>query len=329
MVVGEGYLGFLNPATPASDDRGVSGCLQAGLIDQNGVSRVARIQSAIDFVRHHGTSVEQARLNLLMGSHTGISEAISELEQGQRPDGGWAPFWVQDASSVDATCYRIAQCEQLGLTNHRMIREAITFLVSRQQRNGSLEEQRELVSVAPPWAGPGDLAAQIYLTANAGYWIRYYQPGAPALSSIQQFLTSHIDPHGSVPSFLHAHWLTAGLLFGLGVKPAAQQIMDKLQVRLPELEASSLAWMMNCLCVMGVSPQSSLIAESLSKLDGLQQANGHWPSEDGDGKAVHTTLEALRAISFVHPLAEGDGSPYGDSWGLRVCDSDGREDNQP
>lgn len=275
-----------------------------GLIYPNGEIGVAQIQTAVDFVRRHGTSVEQTRLNVLMGSAEGTSEAINELARDQREDGGWAPFWAQDASSVDATCYRLAQCEQLGLTNHKMIGRAIAFLANHQHREGSLEEQQELASVAPPWALPGDLAAKIYLTANAGYWIFYYQPKALALPRIAQFLTAHIDPCGKMPSFLHAHWLTAGLLYGLGAKTGAQHIMDALRVRLSELEASNLAWMINGLSVMGVAPHSPLITDALIKLVSLQHANGHWSNEDGDEKDVHTTLEALRAISFVHPLVD-------------------------
>lgn len=118
-------------------------------------------------------------------------------------------FWAQDASSVDATCFRLGQCEQLGLTTNEMIRGAVAFLAIRQQPDGSLDEQPELASAAPPWAAPGNVAAQIYRTANAGYWIRHYQPSNPALPRIQQVLTSHMDPHGRVPSFLPAHWLTA------------------------------------------------------------------------------------------------------------------------
>lgn len=270
---------------------------------------MARIQDAIDFVRSHGTALEQARLNLLMGSRDGIPAAVAELEKGQRPDGGWAPFWAQDASSVDATCFRLAQCEQLGLTTNAMIRGAVAFLAIRQQQDGSMEEQPDLASVAPPWAAPGDVAAQIYLTANAGYWIRHYQPSNPALARIHQFLTSHIGPHGRVPSFLHAHWLTAGLLYGLGAKPSAQQIMDGLRARLSELEASNFAWMINCLCVMGVAPDAPVIADSLSALEALQQDDGRWSGEDGEGQDVHTTLETLRAISFVRPLPKLGGTP--------------------
>jgi hypothetical protein len=270
---------------------------------------VARIQEAIEFVRSHGTPVEQARLNLLIGSRDGIPEAVEELEKGQRADGGWAPFWAQDASSVDASCFRLAQCEQLGLTTNEMIRRAVAFLAIRQQQDGSLEEEPELASVAPRWAAPGDVAAHIYLTANAGYWIRHYQPSNPALPRIQKFLTSHIGPDGRVPSFLHAHWLTAGLLYGLGAKPDAQQIMDGLRARLSELEASNFAWMVNCLCITGVAPDTPLIADSLSRLDALQQDDGRWPSEHGEGQDVHTTLETLRAISFVRPLPKLGGTP--------------------
>ena len=50
-----------------------------------------------------------------------------------------------------------------------MIRGAVAFLATRQQPDDSLEEQPELASLAPPWAAPGDVAAEIYLTANAGY----------------------------------------------------------------------------------------------------------------------------------------------------------------
>ena len=270
---------------------------------------MARIQDAIAFVRGHGTAQEQARLNFLMGSRDETSEAAGELEKDQRPDGGWAPFWAQDETSVDATCFRLAQCEQLGLATNAMIRGAIAFLATRQQQNGSLEEQPELALVAPPWVAPGNVAASIYLTANAGYWISYYQPSNPALPRLQQYLTSHIGAHGRLPSFLHAQWLTAGLLYGLGDKPNAEKIMDDLRGRLLELEASHCAWMINCLCVMGVAPNHPLIADALGKLDTLQQDDGRWPSDDGDWRDVHTTLEALRAVSFVYPLTEVAETP--------------------
>ena len=69
------------------------------------------------------------------------------------------------------------------------------------------------------------------------------------------------------------------------------------------------AWMINCLCIMGVAPDSPLIADSLSRLEALQQDDGRWSGEDGEGQDVHTTLETLRAISFVRPLPKLGGTP--------------------
>ncbi len=136
----------------------------------------------------------KARLNIVLSrSHEAIAEAIDELVREQRSDGGWEPLWAAGSSSVDATCYRLAHCEQLGLTDHELIRRAISFLMTRQQSDGSFEEWTELAAVAPPWAMPGDIAARIYLTAHTGFWIRYYQPSSPALPAVRDFLTSHVD----------------------------------------------------------------------------------------------------------------------------------------
>ncbi len=73
------------------------------------------IQLAIQFVRDHGNKVEHARLNVLLQADDLVQEAVQQLKVTQRADGSWAPFWVPDASSLDATCYRLAQSEQLGI----------------------------------------------------------------------------------------------------------------------------------------------------------------------------------------------------------------------
>ncbi len=83
----------------------------------------------------------------------------------------------------------------------------------------------------------GRFSAQIYLTANAGCWIRYYQPGLFALPPIPTFLMSHIEPKGQLSSFLHSHWLAAALLDELDIRAGGQ--------------AGHIAWMINALSVMG------------------------------------------------------------------------------
>lgn len=78
---------------------------------------MAQIDAAVAFVRNHGTPAELARLNVMLGNQDGVLDGVRELTRMQRPDSGWAPFWTSNASSVDATCYRLAYCEQLGLSH--------------------------------------------------------------------------------------------------------------------------------------------------------------------------------------------------------------------
>ncbi|WP_067625480.1 prenyltransferase/squalene oxidase repeat-containing protein [Alicyclobacillus acidiphilus] len=261
------------------------------------------IQSAIQFVRNHGNNVEQGRLNVLLQADGLVQESIEKLKRSQREDGSWSPFWAPNASSLDATCYRLAQTEQLGVKAAGFIDQAVSFIIGRQHQDGSFEEAPELASVAPPWAMPGDDSAKMYLTANAGYWIRYYRSSAPCVSQIQVFLISQMNDEGYLPTFLNANWLAAGLLYSLGDHKHAESIMNFLVAKLPELEASDLAWLINSLCVMGVSPDHQLISNAKTKLEQLQEEDGHWASEDGEWRDVHTTLECIRAMQFFVPSA--------------------------
>ena len=79
--------------------------------------------------------------------------------------------------------------------------------------------------------------------------------------------------------------------------------MKYLLTKLPELGASNLAWLINALCVVGVSPEHQLISSAKDKLEQLQKEDGHWASEDGEWQDVHTTLESIRAIQFFVPSA--------------------------
>lgn len=253
--------------------------------------------AAVDFVRAHGTPVEQARLDALLSGTWPSADALAALCAGQRPDGGWPPFWAPDYSSVDATCYRLAQAEQVAVNpGAPPIQRALAFLAGRQHRDGWWEEDEAVAAVAPPWAAPGDPAARLYLAANGGFWLGLWGASGEGALRAADYLRRHLDDSGHLPTFLHAHWLAAGLWYRLGQPETAERVLVYLRARLADMEASHLAWLMNALLIAAVPGQHPLLADAATALARQQQPDGRWVSEDGPERDVHTTLEALRAL---------------------------------
>ena len=76
----------------------------------------ADLEAAIAFVEDRGGVVERARLRYLLAAERPSQEATTTLLADQRADGGWPPFWSPGYSSLDATCFRLAQAEQMGIS---------------------------------------------------------------------------------------------------------------------------------------------------------------------------------------------------------------------
>jgi len=103
---------------------------------------VIDVSQAISFIRQQGTPIERTRLDYLRHGKSPSSAIGEELFSGQRPDSGWAPFWKPDYSSLDATCFHLAQAEQLGLMAANPVTRALPFLLGRQRVDGSWQEDR-------------------------------------------------------------------------------------------------------------------------------------------------------------------------------------------
>jgi len=254
------------------------------------------VESAIALVAHRGNKVEQARCKYLLAQEAPSQAIISQLLAGQRDDGGWAPFWAADYSSLDATCFQLAQAEQLGINrSNAAIANAAKFLVGRQQADGSWEEDAAAVAGAPRWVKPGDVAARLYLTANCGFWLAMLGEQGSA-NRAAAYLQARLDEKGHMPSFPHTHWLAAGLWYRLNWQEPAERIARHLGRQLAELAASNLAWLIITLRCAGVPARHTLVDQAASLLEQSQHQDGRWPSEDGADWDVHATLEALRSL---------------------------------
>jgi hypothetical protein len=254
---------------------------------------------AHEFVRQHGDPTEHARLAYLLNGRPPLAEAVETLLTNQRPDGCWPPFWAPDYGSLDATCYRLAQAHQLGLgLTEEPIRRAIAGLVARQREDGRWEEDEAVKELAPPWAMPGDISATLYLTANCAFWLALFGSAPSAVERAALFLHAYLDENGSLPTFLHAHWLAAATWRRLGMAEAVGRSLGYLESRVSELPASSLAWLISALCLAGVPASEPTVAAAAARLANLQAEDGRWVSEDGMDRDVSTTLDALWALAL-------------------------------
>jgi hypothetical protein len=138
------------------------------------------LDAAIGYVVAHGDAVDRARLAWLRSSIAPPPEVLEKVEMGVTSDGGWPAFWGGHVASIDATCFRLAELDDLGALDRPVARRAVAWLASKQRPDGMWEEDVSLARVAPSWAQPGDSEARLYLTTNAAFWLIVGGPGGDA-----------------------------------------------------------------------------------------------------------------------------------------------------
>ncbi|NGM14528.1 terpene cyclase/mutase family protein [Verrucosispora sp. CWR15] len=275
------------------------------------VAAVVDIDAAIGFVVAHGDAVERARLSWLRTGTQPSPEVLDSAEVGQTLGGGWPASWGDEVASVDATCFRLAELDDLGALGRPSARRALDWLAAGQQPDGCWEEDRALADSAPEWARPGDPEARLYLTANAAFWLtvagldaraagpldhRVGGAYAGVVHAASQALAAHLRPDGSWPSFLAAGWLSAAVLHRQQMFYESAQIKAVLAERLPQASAADAAWLAVTLRRVGVDHQEWTLVAARRRLTETQRSDGGWSSDDGHQFDVHATLAVIRAF---------------------------------
>jgi hypothetical protein len=214
---------------------------------------------------------------------------------GQRHDGGFAPFWVEHYSSVDATAFRLWQVRPLDMAGERpATARALRFLAGRQRDDGAFEEDPSVAALAPSWARPGDAAARFYLTANAGFILAIYRHRAEARAAAA-WVDQEVQRLGAVLSPV-AQWLAAALLWTAARTEPASVLLAGLESRLPDMEGDALAWCLTSLLEAGLRPDFPILAqEAWTLLEARQRPDGSFDSLDGDAFTVQATLGVIQA----------------------------------
>jgi hypothetical protein len=256
------------------------------------------LHKTIEFIQSNANPVEMARLDYLLYGKQPARTVVSVFTAEQRSDGGWKPFWAEDYTSLDATCFRLAQANQLGFdVKNPCISKALQFLLSRQAQDGSWQEAPHVAEIAPPWARPGEPMARLYLTANVGYWTATL--GDHESSRLAgEYLRGYLEKDGRLPSYLHTQWLAVGLWNLTGLAEVAELCLASLGSRLGDLSTDNLAWMLVCLFQAGFTSQHPVLGQALTLLLSRQQPDGRWPSDDSPDIDVHVCLEVLQVIQL-------------------------------
>ncbi|GIF65725.1 hypothetical protein Ais01nite_37600 [Asanoa ishikariensis] len=269
------------------------------------------LDAAIGFVVAHGDAVDRARLSWLRVGAPPQPAILDDAEVGQAADGGWPAIWGGDMASVDATCFRLAELDDLGALGRPAARRALDWLATRQRPDGTWEEDPSLSGWAPPWATPGDPEATLYLTANAGFWLTVAGHDARAAGPFDQRVggvyagvvqgAAHVfaaamHSDGTWPSFLAAGWLGAAVLYRQEMYYESARIQVVLTDRVRDMTPSDVTAMASALRRVGLSADDTLLSAASRRLAQTQRSDGGWASDDGEAFDVHTTLAAIRAF---------------------------------
>jgi len=255
---------------------------------------------AIAFAQQHATAIEQARLEYILKRAPPTPPIRAQLFAGQHNDGGWAPFWAASYTSLDATCYRLAQAEALGLVPMaRETQRARDLLIARQRSDGGWDETPPADAELPPWITPGTPETIAYLTANCGFWLTQFPDAGAAVGRAAQFLAHSLAATGQLPGALHTTWLAIGIWHNVHNRTSLERAHAYLQGQLSALSASNLAWMLTSFRVVGIRSDDPLLREGVKRLQASQRTDGAWPSDDGADFDAHTTLEAIRVLQAL------------------------------
>jgi hypothetical protein len=257
--------------------------------------------AAVGFVVARGDAVDRARLSHLRTGAVPGDDVLRHAEFGQTPSGGWPAHADGEVASVDATCFRLAELDDLGGLRRPSAQQALRWLAAGQRLDGCWEEDSRLADAAPPWAKPGDPEARFYLTANAAYWLAIADAEEPGrnevgLTRAARALLDASAEDGAWPGFLVSGWLAAAVLHRTEYFYEAARIFVTLGHRVATMPAADAAAMCCALRRAGVSEQDALIVRARERLVDTQRPDGSWPSDDAPALDVHTTLSALRAL---------------------------------
>jgi hypothetical protein len=260
------------------------------------------IDLSISFIMSHGTVLEKARLGSLLQNTEPSPDINQYFLTLQNEDGGFPfDFKQRNLGTIDNTLTALWWLDELRLLTSPIGKKALKFLINVQKPDGGWDEAPAItIYDLPPWISPGDPRTRLYLSSYCAYWLAI--AGHIEQSSFTKaldFLCKQQEDSGKMPGYLHSTWIATSvfLLAGSPYLPAAHKGLQYLtQISMEMLEASQIAWALDCLGRAGLEIGHPLIKSYLVELMKRQTLDGYWLSEDGDEFIVSSTIEAIKVL---------------------------------
>ncbi len=258
------------------------------------------IRQALQFVKEHGNTLDQARAAVLVELLPAPPEARALLEQAQGDEGGWPlDLPAGGAAGVGGTCRALEIAQDLGLAGQPAAQRGLQFLLARQEGDGGWNDPMPTDAPAPFWQARGAEAGRLYLTAWASSLLVAYGRTAEAgATRALDFLLKYQLEGGLFEGFpRHTAWYGLPLLARLlGSRSGpAQNILLALGRELtePDWHPAMFAALLHNLLLAGYRMETPLVRMAWEQLLLRQKPDGGWAGPDG-ASDVESTLAVMR-----------------------------------
>jgi prenyltransferase beta subunit len=257
---------------------------------------------AIAFIHAKGSEIEKARIAHILKGVKPPPHLVSFLADKQNEDGGF-PFQGHKGcpSTISDTTFSLVWLDDLGLLKTDAAGKAIAFIHSRQNDDGSWDENPAIKPYnPPPWMRPGERAVVVYTTAYSLFWL-LMAGKTVRVSHGLEFLTNCQLPTGAFEGFRHSSWLAVpviGMMKGWETAVVKQGLDFLSGIADEQWIPSQISWMLWTFLKCGAPTGIPLIGRMIELLLSRQAEDGSFPAEDGPRYAVNATIEALKVLNL-------------------------------
>ncbi len=260
------------------------------------------LEKAVHYIQSRGSEQVQARLHYILTGERPSAAQLESFFSDQMPSGGFPDVIADEYDSIGATCYELASAEQMGLdADEPVVAKMLQFLLDRQQPNGRFGEDEAMAEFATEWNMPGNLPAELSLTAAAGFWLALFSQRDAALRA-SHFLLQHLNiVDGELETFEYGRWLAGALWWQFGLHGSAEVVFETLREDVLKMNNSSRAQLLSELLLAGVPRDHWLVQAAAARLETMQEEDGSY--------YAYANIDEYTTLEVVHGLLLFYGGP--------------------